>query len=216
MQEVQYNSLGLKWPLQVPSTLAECVTAAGSEDAVVSTFNDKVVYHSVLTGVREDFVEALIAQTGIARKTKVTGKAKDGTTDIVVPAESEQEYVERVCAQLNVEVSSFSSLQAAVLEKNPYDAKPRERKAPTPKTPTKGDYAQSDAAIAAGKADDVATMLSTLTNTTVASDRDSLAKGIMAYRQAEEKKAKDAIGATLGIPAPVAATPAPADTAATS
>lgn len=200
MKVVEYNSLGLKWPINVPETVDEAAQKAGGEAKVVEIFNDHVVYHNTLSGIRADFVDAVAQATGIARKTKVVGKTKgENPEDILAPAESESEYIERVCAERGHDVSAFAHLQQAVLEKNPFDATARERSAPKPKTPTKGDYALADKVIEAGadKLAAVVSMLASKVGHEVGTDRDSVARAIMENRRAEEAALAEKQAASL-------------------
>ena len=211
-QIIQNKVLGLEWPIECPSTLAEVVTACGgSEAAAVKLVNNQILYHVVNTDIREDFVAALVESTKIPVLTKVVGKKKDGT-EIVKDDESAEKYVERVLALTGKQITDFTAERDAVLAaKNEdgtpriiYDATPHERKAPQPKTPSKGDNATAANLVKAGgdTLAKVVTMLSSYLNETVdGTSEPALALAIMRYRQAEEAKARAAVAQAFALPA---------------
>ena len=142
----------------------------------------------------------MATSTGIARKTKVIGKKKDGT-DQVEWDEKEEPYFERVLAQLGVERTSFQPQMDAAVLASPYNPKPSERKPKAPRTPTKGDTALADAVIKNGgqQLADVLAALSVELNRTVTAE--NLALAIMDDRLAEAEKIRAAQAVKFGVSA---------------
>lgn len=89
--------LGFEVPIVgIAETLAEAVTAAGSEAEVLKDFNNNVLFHSHLGILRKKIVKLLVTLTGIPLKTKTEG------TKVVVD-ETDGTYL----ARLEVEQPDF-------------------------------------------------------------------------------------------------------------
>jgi hypothetical protein len=92
----QYNSVGLKANVLIPQTVEEFDQLAKRSGACLESASDNVVYRGVLSGVREDLVEAVEKHTGVARLSTTT---KKGDKEIVTYTESDGEYLKRVKAE---------------------------------------------------------------------------------------------------------------------
>jgi inactivated superfamily I helicase len=105
----------------IADTLAEAITAAGSEAAVLNDYNGAVLAHSHYTQVRKTVCAKLNELTGIKRLTKKHG-------DKEVFDETEAAYVDRVREELGEEgfASHVGAIQAAVAAM-PVDYKPGTR-----------------------------------------------------------------------------------------
>lgn len=204
MVNIEKKVLGIPVTISVPATLAENVALCGSEDVANQIIIDHELAHNNFGDYRSDFLEAVETATGIARKTKVIGKKKDGT-DIVEWDEKEEPYFERVLATQGVERTSFKSLMDTAVTANPYNPKPSERKPKAPRTPTKGDTALADAVIKNGGTQlaDVLAALSVELNRTVTAE--NLALAIMDDRLAEAEKIRAAQAVKFGVSATPAA-----------
>lgn len=201
-----FTSAGVDWDISVPSTIPEGASLAGSEENLLSAFIDKVVYHSTLSGIRDDMTTAVAFVTGIARKTKVVGKKADGT-DSLAPAETDIDYIERALAasgqgpissflsrpatDLSEEfakaldgklLTDFSTIKDVITYLNPFNAKPRERKPKAPAQPTKADRELAQAVFSSGRQAEVAAALGLDSDIT----EDSLAAAIRADRIARQ------------------------------
>lgn len=128
MKSTEIKSLGFVLNVQTPSSADEFDQLAKRVGACLDEAVNNVLYRSYLAEFRDEFCDALAKQTGIERKEKITGKTKAGN-DIVVYAETEVEFVERVAAEKGVEVASFAGLASEVAAKITFDPSATERKA---------------------------------------------------------------------------------------
>lgn len=112
MKVQDYSSLGVTAHIDVYESVSEGDTAAGKEGAVLAECNNNLVYRGALADFREQFVANVEEATSIARKTK---QAKDGKGQlrtkevekdgkkvqepIIVPDETEGDYIARVRAE---------------------------------------------------------------------------------------------------------------------
>ena len=100
------NLLGFNVPVVgIAETLAEAVTAAQSEEAVLKDFNSNVLAHSHYTILRRVIAKTLVQLSGIKFKT-----VKDGDKDVI--DETEGEYVARLESEVGEDV--FKSYEQAV------------------------------------------------------------------------------------------------------
>lgn len=98
MKNTNTTVLGFDVPVsEFPETLAECVTAAGGEDKLVSGWTDYVKFHKTNTSARSAVCDALEAVLNIPRATETT-KTKTGK-EVEKYTESEQTYADRAVAQ---------------------------------------------------------------------------------------------------------------------
>ena len=205
MINIEKKVLGIPVTISVPATLAENVALCGSEDVANQIIVDHELAHNNFGDYRSDFLAAVQEATGIARKTKVIGKKKDGTNQVEWD-EKEEPYFERVLAQLQVERTSFQEQMNMAVAANPYNPKPTERKPKAPRTPTKGDTALADAVIKAGGSQlaDVLVALSVELNRTVTAE--NLALAVMDDRLLEAEKIRAAQAVKFGVTPVVAPT----------
>lgn len=141
MKTREFSSLGLVAKILVPETVEEFDANAKYAGACLTEAVNNVVYRGVLNGVRDIFLfgqkedkeEGLEAfagieqRTGITCPTKETGKRKDGTA-IIVPAKTELEYFNYVCAEKNVKPEHFQSIMDEVCALVEFDASQTQRK----------------------------------------------------------------------------------------
>jgi hypothetical protein len=147
MKTQQFSSLKLTVNLSVPESVAEFDANAKRAGACLEEAINNCVYRGSLADFRYAFlhgieenkeagikaVKGLDVITGIERKTKPTGrKDKDGA-DIVVYAETEGDYFDRICAEKKVEPSSFQPVADEIAKLVVFDASARERKPAAPK-----------------------------------------------------------------------------------
>lgn len=109
--------LGIDYNINAPANLNEALELCGGDEAVlVEHFVQKLVYNHHNAEVRGAFCEALEEQTGHARETK---KVERNGKEVEVFAETETEYVNRVCALEGVEPSEYAELLQEVADKHP-------------------------------------------------------------------------------------------------
>ena len=152
MKQILQDSLGVKVKILVYATSKEGNDAAGKDgsegnDAVLDECNRNLVYRGALPEARDTLLEAVEAETGIERKTEQvnnadgTPKKKEDGTFVLKFAETEGEYMNRVCAKLGVEKSHFQPL-ADKMDAIAVDIKATERKPGGPKK-LPNDYLES-------------------------------------------------------------------------
>lgn len=101
--------LGFNVPVVgIAETLAEAITAAGSEAEVLKDLNNNVLAHSHYTILRRVIVKTLEQVTGVKRLTE-----KDGDKEVVV--EKDAAYISRLETELGEDV--LKSHEAAVAAK---------------------------------------------------------------------------------------------------
>lgn len=122
MKNENRELLGFTVPINgIVETLAEAVSAAGSEDAVVKDFNNNVLAHSHFTIARRAIIATLVKESGIKLKTK-----KVGDKDVI--DEKESEYVARLQDEVGEEVLlSFGPAVASAVGAIPVDYRPGTR-----------------------------------------------------------------------------------------
>lgn len=140
--------LGFNVPVVgIAETLAEAVTAAGSEDAVLKDFNSNVLAHSHYTILRRAIVKGLVQLTGIKLLTK-----KDGDKDVI--DETDGEYRARLETQLGEDVlNSYATQISDLVSKIPIDYVPGTRGSGGDSTPAKKWLAYYDQLKAENKLD---------------------------------------------------------------
>lgn len=209
MQIRKYRSLGFTVEISTPSTVEENDQLAGKPGATLESGVDNVVYRggTCLPLFRERLAEEIEKATGIKRNFEVvmTREVKDAQGNITKASEpkkdadgnevtrwteSEQEYLNRILAQTGRSLESFADQAAIAAKDMVYDPKAKERSEAGPKTPPKGVYEQVDALIAAGRATEIATALTTILGRQVEADRESLARAIHEDQLNEIRKAK--------------------------
>lgn len=185
MISVKKKLLGLEVAVpNVPETLAEAVAAYG-ESVVLAGFVNPVIYNVWNPDVRAAALEAIEASTGIARKTRSTGKEKEVKNEatgevtkepVLVYDETEKEYFDRLVGSGEPEqFQSFFDTAAAATE---FNGAARERAASGPKAIAKMYLNGAQQIIDAGKGEVAAAKLSDITGVTITSDLESLAKGL--------------------------------------
>jgi len=100
MKIKQYGTLkGLTVNCEVFESYDEADKSAGRENAMLDCGNDNAYYRGGPASDARDFVcELLEEETGIARKTRDSGKKNEAGEPILVVDEAEGAYAERVCA----------------------------------------------------------------------------------------------------------------------
>lgn len=145
MKTVEYKSLGLVVKVQVPSDVSEFDKLAKAEGACLKEATNNAVYRGYLGNFRNDLLhgreadveagiiafQGLEQRFGVERQTKVTGQKKGGG-DIVVYAETEEEYFNRVVAKKNISKADSQAMADELTAITPFDPSARERKAPVP------------------------------------------------------------------------------------
>lgn len=128
MKTAEYKTnTGLVFKHEVPSSVEEFDQNAKKAGACLEEATNNVVYRSSLAEFRASMCEKLEEKYKEPRKTKVSGKNKAGE-DIVVFAETENDYIERVAALQKVEVTSFQALADEVSKSISFDASATVRK----------------------------------------------------------------------------------------
>jgi hypothetical protein len=147
MKTAQFKSLGLAVNLSVPSTVQEFDTNAKREGACLEEATNNIVYRSCLAELRDLFLHGcdedkeagITAFTGVEqtykveRKTKGTGRKDSEGKEIVVYAETEAEYLERVRREKKLELTVLQPLMDKAAARVKFDAAARERKPAAPK-----------------------------------------------------------------------------------
>lgn len=128
MKKVEYKTnTGVIFKHEVPDSVAEFDRNAKKEGACLEEATNNVVYRSSLAEFRAAMCEKLESLHGVERKTKVSGKNKAGE-DIVVFAETENDYIERVAAEKKLEASTLQSIGDEVAATIIFDASASVRK----------------------------------------------------------------------------------------
>jgi hypothetical protein len=111
MKEIKVKSGGVYYAINVPETVEEFDQLAKREGAALASAIDNVIYRSANAQFRSEFADLVEKETGIERKTKVSGtrevEDEEGNKteeDIVVYDESEGKYLNRVYAELDLEL----------------------------------------------------------------------------------------------------------------
>ncbi len=131
----------------IAETLAEAISAAGSEEAVLKDFNNNVLAHSHYTIARRVIIKTLVDKTGIKLKTK-----KDGEKEVI--AEKDAEYIARLESELGEEtVKSYSSAVANAVNEVKVDYTPGVRGTGAGTSPAKKWLAFYDQLVAEEKLD---------------------------------------------------------------
>ena len=113
MKSQQFKSLGLVVNLNVPETVEEFDLNAKKSGRALAEAINNVVYRDCLAEFRDNFCEKLESSTSVERKTKDTGKKRKVTSvvdgkeviteePILIYAESEAEFVDRVIAEKQI------------------------------------------------------------------------------------------------------------------
>jgi hypothetical protein len=130
METKEFNSLFVKVPIQVPSTVTEFDDNAKRAGACLGEAINNVVYRSVLNDFRDllihgreaskpgetpvvEAVDGLETYTGISRKTE---KKTVGKKEVEVYSETESEYIKRVCAAKAWDLDNPTELQQFATE----------------------------------------------------------------------------------------------------
>ena len=168
----EVSSLGLTLKINVPSTVEAYDALAKKTGAALESAIQNELYRGSLTEFRDQFVDLLEAETSITRKTKDTGKTRDVKVTKVVDGnevesvekepvliydETEAEYVKRVCAERNCEVTAFQPLADRLSEGGDkaivFDPSATERKSAGPKKLAKKYLDAAQSIITGGKTD---------------------------------------------------------------
>ena len=96
MQVKQFESLGVKINLNIPSTVEEFDQNAKKAGACLDEAVNNIVYRGVLPDFRAMFCERVEKETGIARKFSTV---KEGDKEVEVWDETEGKYMSRVRAE---------------------------------------------------------------------------------------------------------------------
>lgn len=178
MQRIEVNTLGFDLTKEVSSDIAEYdrlakKDGAGHESAVFNT-----IYRSTLPKFRTAFCKWLEKETDIGRKTKTEGEGEKAKTTY---DEQESKYVNRVIATLGGDEDALRATWAAqaqvFMDAAAFDPSETER-SPGEKLVAKTYQKWAADAIAAGKADKLAALLSSKLGIEVKSDVESLSKAI--------------------------------------
>ena len=110
MKTITTRSLGLEFPVQVPSSAEEYDQAAGKEGACLDSAVDNALYRGHLAKFRTAFIKAVEAETGEPRE--VLGKDDKGK-DVL---EKEGVYFKRVSEGAGKPKESFAALAQSVAE----------------------------------------------------------------------------------------------------
>lgn len=191
------KSLSFDLVVQVPSTTDEFIALGG--DPLKEAINN-VLYRSYLAEFRDRFIERVQNSTGIKRKVIPGKPKKDGTPGKDAWGESEGKYLDRVCAEEEVELDTFAELvstaqnggyvpdgETETLEPLVFDPKKSERES-GPKVPAKTYLTAAQQVIDAGNATVVSANLSKILGRTVADDKDSIANAIRDAENLEKKQ----------------------------
>lgn len=159
MKTKQFGTLkGLTVNCAVFESYAEADKSAGRENAMLDCGNDNAYYRGGPASDARDYIcELLEEETGIARKTRDSGKKNEAGEPILVVDEAEGAYAERVCAAKGWEDLKFLqpkidawAATAGGTEDAPeplsVSLKERERKAPKAKKLAK-EYADAAAQV---------------------------------------------------------------------
>jgi len=126
MQEIQFTSCGVTGTAYAPASVEEFDKLAGKTGACLAEAVSNVLFRSMLPEFREKFCEAIATKYNVPRKTKPdpSGKKDTNGNPKEVFAETEVAYVERVAAQLGVDVSAFQPLADELCKQKRADGSP--------------------------------------------------------------------------------------------
>lgn len=116
MKTAEFDSLGLKWPLNVPDTTSEFDIMAGRPGACLEAAIRQIVYHNTLGDIRTTFCEVLDAHLkSLVPPVEVpweSGKKDAEGADVLL---NEGAWINKVLALTGKTISEFAFLQPAVL-----------------------------------------------------------------------------------------------------
>lgn len=197
MTDQTIKSLGIEVVVQVPSTIDEFNSLGG--DVLKEAINN-VLYRSFLAELRDRFVERVGNMTNVKRKVIPGKPKKDGTPGKDSWGESEGKYLDRVCAEEEVELESFAELMTTAqqggyipdgetekVEPLVFDPKKAERES-GPKVPAKTYLNAAQQVIDAGNASVVSANLSKILNREITPEKESIAGGIRDAENLEKKQ----------------------------
>lgn len=144
MKNETYNSLGHKFNIAVPDSIAEFDQLAKKEGAALEAAITQEVYHSTLGDIRPAFVEAVAKAYGIEPREIGTGtfEGEGDAKKEITKTEKPEVFLNRVAAEKGlVGDAPFQSiadtLSAGGAAEVKFDPSAKERKAPKPTTPPK-------------------------------------------------------------------------------
>ena len=166
MKSQQFKSLGLVVNLNVPETVEEFDLNAKKSGRALAEAINNVVYRDCLAEFRDNFCEKLESSTSVERKTKDTGKKRKVTSvvdgkeviteePILIYAESEAEFVDRVIAEKQITRESLQDLATSVASGIVFDASATERKPAGPKKLAQKYLDDAKKALESGKLDTI-------------------------------------------------------------
>lgn len=128
--------LGFTVPIvNICETLAEAITAAGGEQAVLNDYNSNVLAHSHYTIARRAIIKSLVEQSGVKQLTKNVGTAEKPKLEVV---EKDAAYVARLESELGEDmVKSFGTKVSEAVGQIKVDYTPGTRGAGGSATPAK-------------------------------------------------------------------------------
>lgn len=166
MKVIQVNSLGFSLNKAVPETneeydnLARRGPNAACEDASAST-----LYRGTFPQFRDSFLDKVGEITGVARKTKESGKKDEDGNPVLVWDETEGEYWKRIKAEKSLSdeaaVLQFSPLAQECMDAATFDPSVKERKSAGPKAVAKTYLKIATSVVNEGKADRLVELLQT-------------------------------------------------------
>jgi hypothetical protein len=111
--KLTFESAGLNgFVKDVPETAAEFDTLAGKVGACLEFAKNYVMFHRVLGSFRADLMKAVAEDSEITPKTEPHPKDKDK----VVIVEKPVPYIERVCAERKVDVTTYQPIADAICD----------------------------------------------------------------------------------------------------
>jgi len=188
------KTLGFEINVNVPETVEEYDVLAKKAGACLESAILNTIYRAMLNVFRSDFTEAVEKQTGIARKTKPSGRkvkddaGKDTDEDILIYDETESEYFDRVLVESKQDRTAFSSLANTVAATLVFDPSASEKKPAGPKKTAKKYLEAAEAIKTAGKLEVVAAMLAAKLGIVVDATVESLGAAI-----AEDQRRKSVL-----------------------
>lgn len=191
MKTVEYDSMGLKWPIEVPASVEEYVKQFGA-DVLLRTSVNHTVYHDTLGNIRSDLAEALAAAVAIMPNPETgqpfglisrgSGKFEGEGEDRTEIDLNDGQYINKILATTKKKIEDFSFLvpivlkggQVETLDKegksiaikfdgNPFDPTTKPRQPGKPKTIPRQCLTAADAVLKNGaKATGIANKLAAL------------------------------------------------------
>lgn len=201
----QVKTLGLLINVLVPASVEEYDQLAKKSGAALESANANTIYRSVLAKVRDGFTDKLAELTGIARKTKESGKFEkfpdgskndagedvagkdDPSKPILVYIETEADYFDRVIVETKSPRESFASLVQEVADTVKFDPSASEATPKGPKVTAAIYLKTAQDLIDAGRGEIVAAKLSESLGLVVEPTKESLGAAI-----AEDQRRKKA------------------------